>query len=82
MGIGGQKLEERATFSDINVNISHHAVGNTFGWYDHPGGTIWPANYDRFENHIVKVYSGTTVCEISFHFIQHGQNIHWGKGAL
>ncbi len=82
IGLNGQKIDERPTFSDIHPKIHHHAVGNNFGWYDHPGATIWPANYSRFENHIVKVYSGKTVCEVSFHFIQHGNKIRWGRGLL
>ncbi|HEY2961020.1 MAG TPA: hypothetical protein VGJ37_01290, partial [Pyrinomonadaceae bacterium] len=82
IGLDGKKSEEKSTFSDINPNVPHHAEDNQFGWYDHPGATVWPDNYSRFENHIVKVYSGKTVCEISFHFIQHGNKIHWGRGLL
>ena len=82
VGINGKKLEEKQTFSDISLNVPHHATGNEFGWYDHPGATIWPEGYARFENHIVKVYSGKTVCEIAFHFIQRGKQIHWGGGLL
>jgi hypothetical protein len=82
IGINGKKIEEKSTFSDIHPGVPHHAVGNDFGWYDHPGATIWPANYSRFENHIVKVYAGKTVCEVSFHFIQQGGTIHWGRGLL
>jgi YD repeat-containing protein len=82
IGINGKKLEEKQTFSDISRDVPHHATGNEFGWYDHPGATIWPEGYTRFENHIVKVYSGKTVCEVSFHFIQRGKQIRWGRGLL
>jgi len=82
MGNGGQTLEQKATFSDIPLGVPHKAEGNTFSWYDHPGLTNTPANYNRFENHIVKVYRGKTVCEVKFHFIQHGNTIHWGAGLL
>jgi hypothetical protein len=82
IGLDDKKQEERATFSDISLDVPYKAVGNTFSWYDHPGTTYWPANYNRFENHIVKVYKGKTVCEVKFHFIQHGSTIHWGAGLL
>jgi YD repeat-containing protein len=82
IGMNGIKQDERPTFSDISLGVMHHAVGNKFGWYDHPGATIWPPGYSRFENHIVKVYRGKTVCEVSFHFIQHGNTIRWGEGLL
>ena len=82
IGIDGKVTDERATFSDIKLGVPHKADGNTFSWYDHPGDTQWPANYSRFENHIVKVYKGKTVCEVKFHFIQHGNTIHWGPGLL
>lgn len=82
LGIGGKKIEEKSTFSDITLEVAHYIEGNKFGWYDHPGTTFWPPNYDRFENHIVKVYAGKKVCEVKFHFIQHGNKIHWGAGLL
>jgi hypothetical protein len=82
MGINGKMIEEKATFSDIPLGVPHSADGNRFSWYDHPGLTSWDPNYSRFENHIVKVYKGKTVCEVKFHFIQHGNNIHWGPGLL
>lgn len=82
MGIDGKKIDERSTFSDINKEVPHFIEDNSFGWYDHPGAIFWPPNYDRFENHIVKVYSGKKVCEVKFHFVQHGNKIHWGAGLL
>ena len=81
-GTNGQTLLNKPTFSDIHAGVFYEASGNTFSWYDHPGYTYWGNDYSRFENHVVKVYSGKTVCEITFHFIQRGGTIHWGKGLL
>jgi YD repeat-containing protein len=82
IGASGRVLDEKETFSDIPLTVPYKAEGNTFSWYDHPGTTNTAANLDRFENHIVKVYRGKTVCEVKFHFIQHGHTIHWGAGLL
>jgi hypothetical protein len=70
------------TFTDIPPGIPNQTSGNGFTWYDHPGNTVWPSNYHRYENHIVKVYNGKEYCEASFHFKQDGGTIHWGAGVL
>lgn len=58
------------------------AEGNTFGFYDHPGGPQPKSGFERFENHLIKVYVGKTVCEAKFHFIQRRYTINWGPGLL
>ena len=76
----------RIPYADMDVErwfkSALYAVGNEFYWYDHAGTTSWPEGFSRFENHIVKVYRGKTVCEVKFHFIQHGNKIRWGAGLL
>jgi len=83
MGENGKTIAERKTFPDLPLNEAGlKAVGNTFGFWDHPGGPPPSSGFSRFENHLIKVYSGKTVCEVQFHFIQIGNKINWGRGAL
>jgi hypothetical protein len=83
IGENGRTIVEKKTFSDLPLDEAGlTAAGNMFGFYDHPGGPPPSSGSSRFENHLIKVYSGKTVCEVRFHFIQRGNTIHWGKGLL
>jgi hypothetical protein len=79
MNISGYK----PTWSDINPTIlAMETTDKTFKYYDHPGTSGGPAsNVVRYQNFIVKVYKGKTVCEVAFHFVQIGGVIHWGEGT-
>ena len=80
IGANGKTIADRPTFSDLPVDAAGlKADGDTFSYYDHPGGPPSP-DLARFDNYVVKVYSGKTVCEVKFHFIQRGNTIHWGQG--
>jgi hypothetical protein len=83
MGVNGTKTVEKDTFPDLPLTEAGlKAEGNTFGFYDHPGGPSPQPGFARFENHLVKVYNDKITCEVSFHFIQRGNTIHWGEGLL
>ncbi len=83
IGENGKKIDERKTFSDLPTDeVGIKAWDNSFGFYDHPGGPPPSPGLARFENHLIKVYRGKTVCEVGFHFIQLGNTIHWGPGFL
>jgi hypothetical protein len=83
IGQNGKEIIERTTFPDLPLNATGlKADGDTFGFYDHPGGPPPSPGLSRFENHLIKVYSGKTVCDVQFHFIQTGYKIRWGRGLL
>jgi hypothetical protein len=83
IGENGNTIIEKKTFPDLPLNEAGlKAVGNTFSFWDHPGGPPQSPGFARFENHIIKIYSGKTVCEVKFHFIQLGNTIHWNSGLL
>ncbi|HJP93693.1 MAG TPA: DUF4214 domain-containing protein [Pyrinomonadaceae bacterium] len=83
IGENGRTTVQKSTFPDLPLNEAGLKVeGDAFGFYDHPGGPPPSANFGRFENHLIKVYSGKTVCDVKFHFIQIGNTIHWGPGLL
>ena len=83
IGQNGKTITQKNTFPDLPLNAAElKADGNTFGFYDHPGGPLQAPGLSRFENHLIKVYSGKIVCEVKFHFIQRGNTIHWGRGLL
>ena len=83
MGQDGKTTLDKKTFADLPLNEAGLKIdGNKFSFYDHPGGTSNPSGFSRFENHLIKVYSGKTYCEVKLHFIQIGNTIHWGAGLL
>jgi hypothetical protein len=83
IGQNGKTIVEKQTFPDLHLNSAGLKVdGNTFSYYDHPGGPPPSAGFGRYDNYLIKVYSGKTVCEVGFHFIQHGNTIRWGRGLL
>jgi hypothetical protein len=83
IGENGKVIIEKQTFPDLPTDETGiKAYDNTFGFYDHPGGRPPSPGLERFENHLIKVYRGKTVCEVKFHFIQRGNTIHWGSGFL
>jgi hypothetical protein len=81
IGDNGRTLVSRATFPDLPLNAAGlTAQGNTFGYYDHPGGPPPSARFARYDNYLIKIYAGRTVCEVGFHVIQTGNTIVWGRG--
>ena len=77
----GKTPVEKKTFSDLPLDAAGlKAEGNTFSYYDHPGGPPQPPRFARYDNYLIKVYAGNIVCEIGFHFIQTGNTIRWGRG--
>ena len=77
----GKTLVLRATFPDLPLNAAGlTAEGNSFGYYDHPGGPPPSPGFARSDNYLIKVYSGKTVCEVGFHMIQTGNKIMRGRG--
>jgi len=83
IGENGKPIVAKQTFPDLPLDEAGiTATGDSFGFYDHPGGPPPSAGLRRFENHVIKVYKGRTVCEVKFHFIQTGNKIHWGPGLL
>jgi hypothetical protein len=83
IGDNGKTLVSRATFPDLPLNAAGLKVeGNVFGYYDHPGGPPPSPGFARYDNYLIKVYAGKTVCEVGFHIIQTGNKIRWGRGLL
>ncbi|HEX7770863.1 MAG TPA: hypothetical protein VF435_00495, partial [Pyrinomonadaceae bacterium] len=83
IGENGKIIFQAKTFPDLPLDaLGLKVEGNSFGWYDHPGGPPPSAALRRYDNYQIKVYSGKIVCEVKFHFIQHGNTIRWGRGHL
>ena len=81
IGENGKTLFTDKTFPDLRLDSAGlTAQGNTFGYYDHPGGPPPGPGFGRYDNYLIKVYSGNTVCEVGFHLIQNGNKIRWGSG--
>ena len=81
IGKNGKTMIERKTFPDLPLNAAGlTAQGNTFGYYDHPGGPPPSPGFARYDNYLIKVYAGNTVCEVGFHLIQIESKIRWGRG--
>ncbi len=81
IGENGNTIIEKKTFPDVSPHVAGMTTyGNTFGYYDHPGGPPPSEGFSRFDNYVIKVYSGKTVCEVKFHMVQSGKTIHWGPG--
>jgi hypothetical protein len=83
IGENGKTVVQQETFSDLPLDAAGlTAQGDTFGYYDHPGGPPPSPGFARYDNYLIKVYAGKTVCEVGFHFIQTGNKIRWGRGLL
>lgn len=83
IGDNGKALFSRATFPDLPLDAAGLTVeGNAFGYYDHLGGPPPSPGFARYDNYLIKVYAGKTVCEVGFHMIQTGNQIRWGRGLL
>jgi hypothetical protein len=83
IGENGKTIVQTKTFPDRPLDAAGlTAQGNTFGYYDHPGGPPPSLGFARYDNYLIKVYSGKTVCEVGFHMIQTGTKIRWGRGLL
>jgi len=81
IGDNGKTIVQRKTFSDLSPKAAGLTTqGNTFGYYDHPGGPPPSPGLARYDNYLIKVYVGNTVCEVGFHLIQTGNIIRWGRG--
>jgi hypothetical protein len=81
IGENGKTHVQKNTFSDLPLNAAGLTTqGNAFGYYDHPGGPPPSPGFARYDNYLVKVYAGKTVCEVGFHLVQTGNNIRWGRG--
>jgi hypothetical protein len=77
----GKAPFERQTFPDLFLDTVGLTVqGNTFSYYDHPGGPPPSPGFARYDNYLIKVYAGKSVCEVGFHLIQTGNTIRWGSG--
>jgi RHS repeat-associated protein len=83
LALNGQTLSDDHERSrrDISIGINFSAGGDSFSWYDHPGG---PPNDGllRMQNFTVSVSNGNERCAASFHFLQTGNGIHWGQGSF
>ncbi len=81
IGANGKTLVQTTTFPDLFLNTAGLTVqDNTFGYYDHPGGPPPSPGLARYDNYLIKVYAGKTVCEVGFHLVQNGNSIRWGRG--
>ena len=83
LALNGQTLtdDHEKSRRDISTGINYSTSGNSFSWYDHPGG---PPNDGllRMQNFTVSVSNGNESCAVSFHFLQTGNSIHWGQGSF
>ena len=83
IGENGKTIFQKPIFPDLPLTeVGLTAKGNNFAFYDHPGAPAPSRAFRRFENHLIKVYSGKSFCDVKFHFIQWGNTIHWGLGLL
>jgi YD repeat-containing protein len=81
IGQNGKTLVHKTTFSDLPLDAAGlTAQGHNFSYYDHPGGPPPAPGFARYDNYLIKVYKGKTVCEVGFHLIQIGAQIRWGRG--
>ena len=69
---------------DISLKGYYSATDwtNKFTRNDHPAVRANVPDTYKNQSFLFKVFKGREVCQASFHIVQRGNTIHWGRGAV
>jgi RHS repeat-associated protein len=82
MTVQGRRQAGGQAWMDLDPKgyFSAPANSNRYSFYDHP--SIRGEALFKNQSFFFKVYNGNKVCSVTFHIVQRGNTIHWGKGAV